>query len=153
MNEPLRLFVFSLDERFYALSLSAVERVVHTVEITPLPKAPEIVLGLINFQGTVVPVVNIRRRFRLPERNIELNDLMIVARTVNRRVALWVNSVSGIIECRDQEIIAPDRIVQGLEYIEGVVKTKEGILFIHNLDRFLSLEEEKTLNDALSSMG
>ena len=61
---PDQIVVFALDEPRYALPLSAVERVVRAVEITPLPKAPEIVLGVINMQGQVVPAVDIRKRFR-----------------------------------------------------------------------------------------
>ena len=71
--------VFTLDERFYAIRLSAVSRVVRAVEITPLPKAPPIVIGVINLGGRIIPVVNIRRRFRLPERELELTDQLIVA--------------------------------------------------------------------------
>ncbi len=58
--------VFTLDEQRYALHLSAVERVICVVEITPLPKAPEIVLGIINVGGQIIPVIDMRKRFRLP---------------------------------------------------------------------------------------
>ena len=55
---------FVLNDQRYALRLAVVERVVQVVEFTPLPKAPEIVLGIINFEGRVVPVVDVRKRFR-----------------------------------------------------------------------------------------
>ena len=84
------LFVFILDGNLYALHLPVVERVVQTVYVTPLPKAPDIVTGLVNVSGCVIPVINIRRRFRLPERNIDLNDQMIIARTKFGLVALVV---------------------------------------------------------------
>ena len=71
--------VFTLDGLFYAVSLSAVSRVIRAVEITPLPKAPPIVLGVINLGGRIIPVVNIRKRFLLPERELELTDQLIVA--------------------------------------------------------------------------
>ena len=60
--------VFTLDRQRYALPLSVVERVVRMIEITPVPHTPDIVLGVINAQGRVIPVVDIRRRFRLPTR-------------------------------------------------------------------------------------
>ncbi|MBI4530070.1 MAG: chemotaxis protein CheW, partial [Candidatus Latescibacteria bacterium] len=84
MKESHQLVVFTLDEQRYALHLSAVERVVCSVEVTPLPKAPEVVLGVINVQGQVLPVVNIRKRFQLPERGITLTDHFIVAQTARR---------------------------------------------------------------------
>ena len=70
MNNPSNhIVVFTLDEQRYALHLLAVERVVRAVEVTALPEAPEIVLGVVNVKGRIVPVINVRRRFRLPERN------------------------------------------------------------------------------------
>ncbi len=78
MNDSNQLVVFTLEEQRYALYLSAVERIVRIVEITPLPKALEIVFGVINVQGQVVPVVDIRKRFRLPEREMSLSDQLIM---------------------------------------------------------------------------
>jgi purine-binding chemotaxis protein CheW len=72
--QPQKLVIFTLDEQRYALHLAAVERVVRMVELTSLPKAPEIVLGVVNVRGRVVPVVNLRKRFGLAERGIRLSD-------------------------------------------------------------------------------
>lgn len=68
--------VLMLDDIRYAVALTSVERVVRAVEITPLPNAPDIVLGVINVQGRVVPVVDIRKRFRLPARAISVLSLI-----------------------------------------------------------------------------
>lgn len=149
MKNSRQLVVFTLDEQRYALYLSAVEKVVRVVEITPLPKAPEIVPGVVNVYGRVIPVMNIRKRFRLPEREITLSDRLLIAQTRIRATALIVDDVSGVFECPEQEIIAAGKILPGIEYIEGVVKLKDGMLFIHDLDRFLSLEEENMLDNAL----
>src|SRR5277367_233894 len=73
-SQASHLVVFDLEEQRYALRLSAVEQVVRAVEITPLPKAPEIIRGVVNVHGRVVPVYHIRARFRLPEREIDLSD-------------------------------------------------------------------------------
>jgi purine-binding chemotaxis protein CheW len=88
MGSPVLAVVFTLDERRYALYLPAVERVVPAVEVTPLPNAPEVVLGVINVQGRIIPVINVRKRFGLRERDIEPNDRFILARTSRHVVAL-----------------------------------------------------------------
>jgi purine-binding chemotaxis protein CheW len=151
LNAPEPLVVFSLDEYCYAVRLSAVARAVRAVEITPLPKAPEIVTGIINLGGEVVPVLNIRRRFRLPEREVKPGDQFLIAHTARRTVALVVDEVRGTIEISSRNTIEPEEIVPGLEYVTGVMKRADGILFIHDLDRFLSLEEEKKLEEAISA--
>ena len=71
MNGAIQLIVFTLNEQRYALYLSVVERIVRIVRITPLPKAPEIVSGVINVAGRIIPVLDTRKRFRLPERGLD----------------------------------------------------------------------------------
>lgn len=143
---------FSLEGHQYALDLSVVDKIVRVVEVTPLPKGPEIVLGVVNLHGVILPVVNIRKRFGLPERATHLSDQLIIAHTPSRPVALIVEAVSGVVERREQEIVAVEKILPGLEYIEGIVKFKDGMILIHDLNKFLSLDEERTLSEAMKKI-
>jgi purine-binding chemotaxis protein CheW len=140
-----------LDDQRYALPLYAAERVVRMVAITPLPNAPDIILGVVNFQGRVIPVINVRRRFRLPEREIALTDQLVVAHTARRAVALMADSVLDVIASSEQNFVATANIFPKLEYVEGVVKLTDGLIFIHDLEKFLSLEEESSLDRALEA--
>lgn len=144
-----RFVVFRLDEQGYALYLPMVEKVVRAVEITPLPKAPEAVLGVINWMGRVLPVVNIRARFRLPSRPMDLTDRFIFVRTPKRWVALLADSVDGVLIRPRNDVVSPEEIVPGLDYVDGVVKLEDGMVLIHDLDKFLSLDEEALLDKAL----
>ena len=150
MNPSPQLVVFTLDEQRYGLRLATVERVVRAVEVTPLPNAPEIVLGMINVQGRIIPVVNVRKRFRRPEREIGLSDQFIIARTLRRTVALVVDAVSDVVPCPEAQVVAAEKILPGLEHFDGVLKIPDGMIFVHDLDRFLSLDEERALTAALA---
>jgi len=152
MKEPDSLLVFMLGDQRYALPLPEIDRVVRMVAITPLPKAPDIVLGVVNIQGRVIPVVNMRRRFNLTEREIALSDQLVVAHTTRRPVALVADAVLDVIACPAQNLIAAAQIVPGMEYVEGVIKLEDGLTLIHDLDKFLSLEEEHLLDRALETL-
>ena len=152
MTENIKIVVFSLDDRQYALHLATVERVLSAVEVTPLPKAPEIVLGVINVQGAIIPVVNVRRRFHIPEREMRLEDQMLIARTAQRVVALIVDSAQSVVELSGDNLIPPKDIVPGTSYLDGIVKLGDGIVLIHDLDQFLSLDEEQALDTALTKV-
>ena len=152
MSRLIQLVHFNLDDQRYALFLSAVIRIIPVVEITDLPKAPEIVLGVINVNGLIIPVFDIWKRFRLPQREIHLGDQLIIASTLKRTVALLVDSVNDVIEIPEEKIIAGEKILPGLEYVEGVVKTEDGMILIHDLEQFLSLQEEKALHEALEEL-
>ncbi len=144
-----RLVVFTLDARNYALPLTRVKRVVRMVEVTPLPKAPEIVLGVIDLEGTIIPVMSMRKRFGVPEPETSLSDQLIVADTATRRVALLVNSVTGVVERTPEEVTDAGKVVPGAQYVAGMARLEDGILFIHDLDRFLSKKEERQLEGLL----
>jgi len=145
------LVVIVLDEQRYALRLAAVERIARMVEITPLPAAPSAVSGMVNVQGRILPVYDLRQRFGLPQREIALTDQFIIARTARRPVALVADAVTEVVTCAEPDLIAAENILPGVAYMEGVLKLKDGLILIHNLDKFLSLEEEQALDQALDA--
>src|SRR2546427_2561726 len=151
MSNRYQLVVFTLGEQRYALKLDAVERVLRAAEISPLPNTPEIVMGVINIRGQIVPVINTRRRFLLPEREISLTDLFIMARTSKRNVVLVADAVNGLVERSERDVVTAEEILGELECVEGVMKLDDGLVFIHDLERCLSLEEERMLDEAMGS--
>jgi purine-binding chemotaxis protein CheW len=108
------------------------------------------VLGVINLQGNIIPVMSMRTRFGLLEPEASLSDQIIVADTATRAVGLLVNSVTGVIERTLEEVTETEKIVPGAQYVEGITRTDDGILFIHNVDRFLSVKEEQQLDGLLA---
>ena len=125
------------------------ERVVRAAAITPLPKAPEIVLGVLDLQGQVIPVINLRKRFRLPEREIRTSDQFVIARAKLLTIALVVDSAEGVLEETDEAVIPSDDILAGMGYLEGVTRTEDGLVLIHDLASLLFPEEEELLARAL----
>ncbi len=148
--EDSALLVFLLDGQRYALALSCVERVERVAEVTPLPEAPDVVQGIINYKGQVLSVCNIRRRFGFPDIEINLSHQFIIARTSKRAVALLVDDVAGTVEREEKDIIPAGLVLPEIKYVRGVVKLEDGLVLIHDLDRFLSLDEEAVLEKALS---
>lgn len=149
MGVSLHLVVFGLDGQRYALALDAVERIIRAVEVTPLPGAPAMVLGVIDMEGSILPVFNLRRRFLLPEREIGLDDQILIARATMRRVALVIDEAKGVVEHAVTEITGSASILPSLDLIQGVVQLEDGLVLIHDLEKFLSLEETRALDEAL----
>lgn len=150
MGSTRQIVVFTLDNRRFALPLAAVEKVILAVDIAPLPKAPDIVMGVIDMHGRIIPVVDIRKRFSLPEHEISLSDQIIISRSATRTVGILVDDVGSVVDLAEDELINADAILPRMEYVEGVATLKDNIVLIHDIDRFLSLEEERTLSDAIA---
>lgn len=143
-----KIVVFNLDDKNYALYLNVVYRILPSVEIT-LPGAPKVVLGIINIEGDVIPVFNTRLRFQMEIKEIELSDKLIIVQTAKRKVALLVDDVKEVIEFNGEDLIMSKGILPGQKYIEGVLKLGEGLILIHDVDKFLSLYEQEKLNNAI----
>lgn len=145
------LVLFELEGQKYALFLEIVERIVRSAALTPLPKAPDIVLGIVNVRGQVIPVMNTRNRFGHPDRPLATTDFFIIARTRKWTVALTVENILGVMPWEQDKSVSLDTVLPNTDYIAGVVKLREDLVLIHDLDLFLSLEESKALESALSS--
>lgn len=149
MEQVYPLLGFALDDRRYALPAASVERVVRAVAITSLPQAPEIVSGIIDLRGRIIPVLDIRCRFRLPPREIALSDQFIVARTSRRAVAILADSVVPVHDYAAHAVTAAEAVLPELPGLRGVVKLPDGLMLINDLDGFLSLEEDAQLAASL----
>ena len=149
MSELVRLVVFLLDGQRYALPLSSVTRIVCAAEVTPIPNAPAIVFGVVNLQGSVIPVLDVRQRFQLPRREIGVADQFLIAQTRWRSVALVVDKAQGLVEREASDVVNSNLITPGLGALQGVVKLDDGLVLIHDLEQFLSLDEARTLDEAM----
>jgi purine-binding chemotaxis protein CheW len=147
-----QIVVFTLDAQSYALSLLSVVKVIHAIEIKPLPETPEIIAGIVNVRGQIIPVADIRRKFGLAEREMDLNDMIIIADTGKREIAIPVDCVTGISVLTPNQL-AGTAVNQPLsESIRGIVKIDNELIFIYNITRFLNLDEETKLEHSLKNM-
>jgi purine-binding chemotaxis protein CheW len=153
MPRPRQLLVFVLDDRQFAVDLSVVVRVARMVEISPLPQAPDMVLGLINVQGQIIPVVSVRKPCGLPDRPPHLNDRLIILKMPARTFALLVDEVVGIVHRGEQEVVTAQQLFPGVDAVDGVVKYDDDIVLIQNMERLLHLEDEGKVGEAMEEPG
>lgn len=147
-----QLVTFTLDEQCFALQLNSVQQVVPIAQITPLPAAPEVIVGVINFRGAIVPVVDLRRRFGLAPRELRLSDRMLIARTSRRAVALVADAVLGVVAKLQAAISTVDGISRDRKYVAGIVQLESGLTLIHDLETLISQDEERELEQAIAPL-
>ncbi len=141
--------VFSIDGSKYALHLKKVERVIPAIELSPLPNAPGIILGAVNIEGRIIPVVNLRKRLSLQSKEIEPEDKYILASTQKRTFILIADDVEGVVDYDDKDMVDGKTVLPDLPNVEGILAMEDGMVIIHDVDKFLSLEEETELDSAL----
>jgi len=150
-NSMAEFVVFKLDAVSVGVSAATVDRIVNAVEITPLPRAPAIALGIISVHGAMVPVVDFRQRLGLPGRDLRLSDRFVIARTPARSLVLVVDSVDGVFDYEESHITDTSEVLPGIEQVQGIVSRQGDIIFIHDLEKFLSINEAASLDAALTT--
>lgn len=146
-----QIVVFTLDDLLYALPLTNVTKIIHAIEIRHLADAPDIIAGIINIKGRIIPVADIRKHLGLAAHEIDPDDRLILADTGKREVAIQVDTVVGIRDLEPGQLADNKKLAPFAKNIRGVVKTDDGLVLIYDLDKFLSIEEENELENALNT--
>lgn len=146
---------FRLGIEVFAINVLKVINILEMCQITKIPKAPEFMKGVINFRGTVLPVIDLRTKFGLPREN-ETIDTSIIVLSIDEKgetilVGTLVDAVKEVLELKIDEITASPTI--GTKYnsgfIEGMWRTGEKFIMILDIDKVFSTEEVTDLSEQI----
>ena len=138
-NGDGHILVFCLNEERFALALDQVVRVLPSLAISPVPEAPEGISGVINVEGDVIAVIDLRSLFELPPGEQRIDDRIIVAQAGEWRIAVVVTEVVEVRRIKAEERVASERILPALrDCLGGVLKLDDGQILIYDLLRFVS---------------
>ncbi|MFY2560216.1 chemotaxis protein CheW [Corallococcus terminator] len=148
---PREVLLFTLEGQRYGLPMEDVRELIRAVRLTPLPSAPDVVEGLLNLHGQLLPVLDLRRRFRHPVRPLSAFDHLIIAQAGSRQVALRVDRAEGLRVLAPGEWDETPRALPGVGYVAGAAKLEDGLVLVHDLRSFLSEAEALQLDAALAT--
>ncbi|HUU24079.1 MAG TPA: chemotaxis protein CheW [Methyloceanibacter sp.] len=131
------------------ISAYSVDCVIPVVAIDPVPGAPRAVLGVVNFHGAVVPVVDPRRRFGDRGGELVLSQKLIVVNASTRQIALLADRIDDIEQIAPECIAVMDDFVPGASKLKGSAARKDGLIFVHDAGLLLTQSEEKRVDAAL----
>ncbi|PYP83488.1 MAG: chemotaxis protein CheW [Blastocatellia bacterium AA13] len=149
MNSLDHYLVFSLDRRRHALPLSVVERVIRAVEIMPLPNSADDVLGVINVQGRIIPVLSLRKRFGLEERPVHPEDQIIITSSVLGSVSLLVDAALGVITLPRSLDLFPEDTPPCTSQSQQVITVDEEMVLFHKPERLIEAKPFERVTEAL----
>ncbi len=147
-QDPVAQWVtFYLDKERYGVNVMQVQEVLRVSEITPVPGAPDYVLGIINLRGNVVTVIDTRRRFRLPPREVDDATRIVIMETANQVVGILVDSVAEVVELRASEIGGAPNVgnEESVRFIQGVSSLDGELLILIDLNNLFSDEQKREL--------
>lgn len=134
----MELFVYSVDESMYALPLSIVERVYPSAQVVRVQDAPESVVGIIDIQGAILPVLSFKKLIGLDAREASLDDKFVVMTWKDRRVVLVVDKVFPATEVDEKELIPANDVMPGDSALIGVVTISGQLVLVQGIDELMA---------------
>lgn len=154
MAKNLQLVVFSIGKELYGVGIDAVHEIVKVPEVTEVPDAPAILLGVINLRGKIIPVVDLRRRLRLASAERTKSSRVLITENEGRLVGLLVDAVSEVLKLPPETVEAPPEMISsiGVEYITGVAKIEARLIILLDLKRILNIEDMKRVGATMEKI-
>lgn len=131
----MHLIVFVSEQQHFCVPSAQTLEVTRMVEVTPMPSDSGKVNGLLNYRGSLLPVIDIRRYFGLEITAYDLNHVLVIIEYAGQKAALICDQVLNIFEVPDQEVVEYTGLAA--EYCHAAVRFEDGVLPILNLARVM----------------
>jgi len=146
-SDLLQLVTFKLAGEEFAINILNVQEIIRMLPITRVPNAPLFVEGVINLRGKVIPVIDMRKRFKLPAIDNTSDTRIIVVNLKMQTIGFVLDAVSEVLRLPISVIEEPPAIVAGIgaDYMDGVGKLEDRLIILLDLEKLLKTHEQVAL--------
>jgi purine-binding chemotaxis protein CheW len=146
-----QIVVFELGSELFGVNIGSVESIIKIQAITKMPHSPDFVEGVTNLRGKVLPVIDLRKRFGLNDKQADKNSRIIVVNDNGTEVGMIVDGVSEVLTVSDQTVEAAPVITTSVNssFITGLAKIDQRIIILLDLGKILSVQEQSNLQFSL----
>jgi purine-binding chemotaxis protein CheW len=143
----IQIACFRLMDDLYAVDIMRIKEIIRPQRLTNLPKAPPFIEGVINLRGSVIPVVDLRKRFEMPARTDGSSTRLLIVRLASQTIGLVVDDVTEVITVPASDIKPPPAVSDGLiaDHLLGVCLSADVLVMLLDIDRLLSTNEVTAL--------
>ncbi|MBU5635563.1 chemotaxis protein CheW [Geomonas sp. Red69] len=145
--QEIQVACLRMDDGLYAVDIMRIREIIRVPKLAPLPRALPFVEGVINLRGSVIPVVDLRKRFGLPAAENTESARLLILSISGQPLALMVDEVTEMITIPLRELKAPPRGVRivGGEYMVGLCLVRDVPVMLLNIDALLTFQEKAQL--------
>ncbi len=148
-GELLQLVSFKVGSEEFAIPILAVQEINRMMQITKVPKSPPFIEGVINLRGRIVPVMDLRKRFRMPTQESTSDSRIIVVEVGRRVIGFTVDRVNEVLRIDAGIVEPPPSMVCSAEsdYVQGVGKLEDRLLILLSLERLFGEQELEQVDE------
>ncbi|QSZ26737.1 chemotaxis protein CheW [Aceticella autotrophica] len=144
-----QVVIFKLNNEDFCVDIMQVLEILSMQKIRKVPDVPDFIEGIFDLRGTIIPIIDLRKRFNMEKTNINDNTRIIVVNLNKKSVGFIVDAVTEVLHIDEESIKEPPDIISGIgkEYIEAVVKLNDRLIISLNLHRVLTEQEKKEIEE------
>ena len=151
-GDDIQLVTFRVAGQDFAFNIFQVERILRYEAPAPLPKAPEFLEGVLQYQGTAIPLIDFRKRLSVPA-PLRDDTRTIILDWDGGKLGVVVDAVTEVMQVTATDVTQPHSIVRGLaaEYITGLVVKDKRTIVVLNTGKLLASKEKIALQAAVKT--
>jgi purine-binding chemotaxis protein CheW len=136
----IQVVSFRLANEEYGIEITKVQEIILVGEVTRVPQTSAYIKGLINLRSTVIPIVDLRLRFGMPEEPTNDETRIMVMNVAGKTIGIVVDAVSEVLRIAKDQVAPPPPTVSGLgrDYLTGLAKLDKRLLILLDVDRLLT---------------
>ena len=145
-----KFLTFSIGKEDYGIEIKYVTEIIGIQDITEVPELPDYIKGIINLRGKIIPVMDVRIRFRKPFREYNDRTCVIVVDIHEISLGLIVDYVCEVLDIQDEHIVPPPDFKTGFNnrYVRGIGKVGTGVKLLLDCDKLLNENEASAIQDS-----
>lgn len=143
-HNELQLVVFKLGREEYGVSILQVQEIKRMTDITRVPHTPDYIKGVMNLRGSVLPVLDLKKRLNLPPQEYSDDTRIIIVKVEEITIGIIVDAVSEVLTIGQENIEPPQSVSGGVtaNYLSGVGKLDDRLLILLNLETIIGHSQE-----------
>jgi purine-binding chemotaxis protein CheW len=144
MRQEIQLACFRVGAELYALDIMKIKEIVRPQKLTPIPKAPTFIEGVINLRGAVIPVADLRKRFDQPISNERRKNRIVICVLSGKVIGLLVDEVTEVKRFGRKDIAPAPQFINGpqADYFLAVARCDDELIMLIDLEKVLSSDEK-----------
>ncbi len=144
LRQEIQLACFKVGSELYALDIMRIKEIIRPQKLTPVPKAPSFIEGVINLRGAVIPVADMRKRFDQPINTENRKNRIVVCSLAGKVIGLLVDEVTEVKRFGRNEIAPAPQFIKGpqADYFLGVARRDDDLIMLIDLEKVLSTDEK-----------
>ncbi|ADU66327.1 chemotaxis protein CheW [Desulfurispirillum indicum] len=149
LSHRSRYLIFHLEDEVFAVDIMSVREIIAMMKTTPIPKTPRYIKGVMNLRGNIIPVIDLRLKFQMPEKEPEMDTAIIILQVGEADIGFIVDHVEEVATIGDEQLSDAPAFgtTVNTDFIHKIARYDDRVIMILDVDKAFNLDELRDLEN------